>query len=125
MNKTNLPNTKRKTFLSFLALFLVLFNLAFIESIPKEFNSLRLLNQEFNQKESIIESSAKFHESSNKRLNFYLENIILKKKDILIRYLMDENDIQDVLSKIKCLWLDTKTYMVYNFYTLDKLIKNE
>ncbi len=127
MFQTNFQIAKIKTFLSFKALFIVFFCIDFIKSFKKEHNSLGLLYQGAYETERNIESILlrRLDEPNNMNLNFYLHKIIEKKRDILTRYFVAEDDLSDFTSKIKCLWVDTESYLIYNFYSLDKLMNNK
>lgn len=122
MIQTNLLKGTLKSLFSFQALFLVLFYLDFIKT--SGFNSLRLLNEKAYETDN-YKPLNQYDDSSNKNINFYLENIIEKKRDLFTRYLVEEDDLDNILSKIKCLWVDTESYLIYNFYSLDKIINNE
>ena len=118
---------KRKKTLIFSLFSIALISMLFTASSSKGFSSLRYLNQENLQSDKYLELRKEgnhqgTHENS---LSFYLENMIEKNRRMLTNYLIDENDLQNILSKIKCIWLDNRSYLVYNFYAIDYIMNQK
>lgn len=109
-----------RTFLILNVFFLLIF-LDSITSFTKTDKSLRLLEKEMN----IQESKKEIKEVNDKNnLNYYLTNILEKKRDMITRYMVNEDNLDTLLSKIKCVWVDKETYLVYNFFSLEDLMNS-